>query len=209
MGTPLTLTADPGLDVALQGGWEVWLAALGAAGATRGGRWLAQRAGDAELRDGATDLVAALLEAADDDERAEGWVGLGELADEIDDSVLADVAWEGALAAGRATDNPDQIVAATTKLAAIAEAYGDLLAAAEFSIDFLNWRRQPGHVSDAEDVEEAFDQIVRLATADGARQEAAIFEYRQAAYTRLLEAEDERAVAGDWESDPAPYVGWT
>lgn len=170
---------------------------------------MAHRAGDPELREEAARLVAALLTADDADERAEAWIPLAELADEIDDALLADTSWEGALAAGREARNPDVIVAATGRLAAIAEAYGDLLAAAEYRIDFLNWRRQPGHLGDAEDIEHAFDEIVRLATADGARAEAAMFEFRQASYTRLLEADDDRVVAGDWEPNPAPYESWS
>jgi len=207
-GSPLSLTTHPRLDAALQQGSEEWLAALRSAGAEGGGRWFAQRAGDRDLRQEAAELVRALLEAADPDAQAEAWVGLGELADELADDLLADTAWEGALAAAREADNPDVIAAATARLAAIAEAHGDPLAAAEFYIDFLNWRRQPGHVSDAEDVETAFDEIVRLANTDGARREAALYEFRQAAYTRLLEAEDDRAVEGDWERDPTPYAGW-
>jgi hypothetical protein len=100
------------------------------------------------------------------------------------------------------------IAEATTRLAAIAEAQGDPLAAAEFYIDFLNWRRLPGHASDPEALETAFDEIVRLATLDGAQKAAALFAYRQATYTRLLDAEDDRAVEGDWEKDPAPYESW-
>ncbi|CAA9534626.1 MAG: hypothetical protein AVDCRST_MAG59-158, partial [uncultured Thermomicrobiales bacterium] len=38
--------------------------------------------------------------------------------------------------------------------------------------------------------------------------DVAVWAYRQARYTRLLEADDERAVEGDWEADPTPYSGW-
>jgi hypothetical protein len=134
---------------------------------------------------------------------------LAELAEEIDDPLLADTFWEGALAAGQDAADPELVVEATTRLATIAESHGDPLAAAEYFIDFLNWRRQPGHVSDAEDVAIAFDQIIRLAHQDGAKKEAALFEYRQARYTRLLETEDERTVMGDWEVEATPYTGWS
>lgn len=206
--SPLTLTVNPRLDAGLQSGWEAWEAAMRATGATGSGAWLAQRAADPELRDEAAALVQGLLEAEDADARAEAWIGLAELADEIGDALLADTGWEGALAAGGEAGNPDVIFAATAALARIAEEHGETLAAAEYFLDFLNWRRRPGHVSDAEDVETAFDEVARLATKDGARREAALFEFRQVGFTRLLEADDDRAVEGDWEADPAPYAAW-
>ena len=205
---PLTLTTSPQLDAAVQAGWERWEAAARLAGAPAVAAWLARRGDAPELRDELVTPVRTLFDATDPIARGEAWVELAEWADEADDVLLADTFWEGALAAGRDAADPDLIVAATTRLAAIAELHGDPLAAAEYWIDFLNWRREPGHASDAEDVETAFDEIVRLATADGARKEAALYEYRQARYTRLLEADDERAVLGDWEDDPAPYQSW-
>ena len=102
----------------------------------------------------------------------------------------------------------DLIAEATRRLAALAERNGDPLAAAEFFIEFLNWRRQPEHSSDPEDVEAAFDEIVRLATADGAQQAAAQYTYRQVGFTKLLDADDPRAVEGDWESDALAYQSW-
>ena len=102
----------------------------------------------------------------------------------------------------------DLIAEATRRLAAVAERNGDPLAAAEFFIEFLNWRRQPEHSSDPEDVEVAFDEIVRLANADGAQQAAAQYAYRQVGFTKLLDADDPRAVEGDWESDSLPYETW-
>ncbi len=205
---PLTLTVNPRLDAGLRRGWEGWAAALRAAGAAAGGAWLAQRAGDPELRREGAALVQALLEADEAEGRAEAWIGLAELADGLEDALVADTAWEGALGAGREAANPDVVFAATSALAGIAEAHGEAVAAAEYFIDFLNWRRQPGYVSDAEDVETAFDEVVRLATVDGARREAALFEFRQAGFTRLLEADDDRAVEGDWEADASPYAAW-
>ncbi len=54
----------------------------------------------------------------------------------------------------------------------------------------------------------AFDEVVRLARLDGEQRAAALFEYRQAGFGRLVDAEDERATEGDWERDPAPYASW-
>ena len=95
------------------------------------------------------------------------------------------------------------IAEATRRLAALAERLGDPSGRAEFFIEFLNWRRQPGHSSDPEDVEIAFDEIVRLAAIDGAQQAAAQYEFRQVGFTTLARAEDPRAVEGDWEADAA------
>ena len=204
---PLTLTADPRLDTAVAKGWEPFAAAIAAAGSARAARWLARRAGDADLAESAEPLFAAV--AGDDpEERGEALLALAEIAEEVEDDALADAFWEGALESAEETDDADAIAEATGGLAALAERLGDPLAAAEYRIAFLNWRRRPGHASDPEAVEEAFDEIVRLAQHDGAQKDAAVWAYRQARYTRLLEADDERAVEGDWEADPAPYSGW-
>jgi hypothetical protein len=205
---PLTLTTNPRLDAAAQAGWEAWDAAAREAGAEAVAGWLARRAGDADLRREALPAVRAVLAAAEPDEAVAARAELAELAEEIDD-LLADTLWEGVLAAAREAEDGDAVAEATGRLAAIAEANGDPLAAAEFHVEFLNWRRQPGHASDPEAVETAFDEVIRLAERDGNPKAAAIYAYRQAGYTRLLEADDDRAVEGDWERDPAPYEGWT
>lgn len=207
VGTPLTLTRSPALDAAARAGWDAWLQAARGAGAGAVAGWMAQRAGDPELRREVLPLVRGAIEAEDAEERVEALLGLAELAGEVDD-LLADTLWEGALAAGREAEDPDLMFEATGRLATIAEAHADPLAAAEYYLDFLNWRRGAGRASDPEAVETAFDEVVRLATLDGAQKEAAVLAYRQARYTRLLEEEDDRAFAGDWEADPAPYAGW-
>jgi hypothetical protein len=204
---PLTLTTHPKLDAALQTGWEEWEATAQEAGASGVAAWLAGRAGDRDLRQHALPLIAALLAADDPYERVQARIELAELVEGVD-GLLADTLWEAVLAYGRETADADLIAEATTRLAAIAEAQADPLAAAEYHIEFLNWRRQPGHASDPEAVETAFDEIVRLASLDGAQKAAALFSYRQATYTRLLDAEDDRAVEGDWENNPAPYESW-
>ena len=204
---PLLLTADPRLDAALAKGWDAFSPALATVGSARAARWLARRANDPELVEAAEPLFAALAEA-NEEERAETLLALAEIAEEIEDDPLADALWEGALESGEAIGDADALAEATGRLAALAERLGDPLAAAEYRIAFLNWRRQPGHASDQEAVEEAFDEIIRLAQQDGAQKEAAVWAYRQARYTRLLEADDERAVEGDWEADTAPYVAW-
>lgn len=206
---PLTFTRSPKLDAALRGGWERWSAAVREAGVEALTEWLAGRAQDPDLAREVAEVAGPLFAAeAETEARIEALVGLAELAEELEDDLLADTLWEGVLREARAAGDPDALSEAISHLAAIAERHGDLLAAAEYRIEFLNWRRQPGHASDPEDVETAFEEIVRLAERDGARKEAAMWAYRQARFTRLAEAEDERAVEGDWEADPAPYAGW-
>jgi acyl-CoA synthetase (AMP-forming)/AMP-acid ligase II len=171
------------------------------------------RSGTADLYLGIVGILLAgaayvPVEADDPDERALARAELAELV-EGEDDLTADTLWEGVLAHARDTDDPDLMVEAIAHLAEIAEAHGDPLAAAEFQIEFLNWRRQPGHASDADAVLDAFDEVVRLARLDGDPKAAALYEFRQASFARLAEADDERAYQGDWERDPKPYESWS
>jgi hypothetical protein len=206
--SPLRLTRSPRLDNALRLGWESFSRTLAAAGPEEASRWLSARTGDPELAEVAEALLASAL-SGDPDESADALFGLAELAEEIEDDLLADTLWEGVLDRSRSAEDGELMAEATRRLSAIAERNGDLLAAAEFFIDFLNWRRQPEHSSDPEDVEVAFEEVVRLATADGAQQAAAQYAYRQVGFTKLLDADDPRAVEGDWEADSTPYQAWS
>jgi hypothetical protein len=205
--SPLRLTRSPRLDNALRLGWESFSRTLAATGPQDAARWLSARTGDPELTEVAEPLLASAL-GGDPDEAADALFGLAELAEETEDELLADTLWEGVLDRAREIGDGDLIAEATRRLAVLAERNGDPLAAAEFFIEFLNWRRQPEHSSDPEDVEAAFDEIVRLATADGAQQAAALYAYRQVGFTKLLDADDPRAVEGDWESDSLAYETW-
>ncbi len=205
--SPLRLTRSPRLDNALRLGWESFSRTLAATGPGDAARWLAARTGDPELAEVAEPLLASAL-GDDPDEASDALFALAELAEETADELLADTLWEGVLDRAREVADGDLIAEATRRLAALAERNGDSLAAAEFFIEFLNWRRQPEHSSDPEDVEVAFDEIVRLATADGAPQSAARYAYRQVGFTKLLDADDPRAVEGDWEVDSLPYETW-
>lgn len=204
---PLTLTTNPKLDAALNAGWEAWDAAAGRAGAATVAGWLARRAGNPDARDELVGPVLALLTAEDNEERGVARADLAEVIGD-DDAPVADMLWEGVLAAGREADDADVLYEATTHLAAIAEAHGDPLAAAEYYLEFLNWRREPGHVADPDAVLGAFDEVVRLARLDGEQTTAALFEYRQVGFARLIEAEDERATEGNWDRDATPYASW-
>lgn len=206
--SPLTLTADPRLDGFLAKGWAAFGPALTAVEPARAARWLAQRMGDPDLADTIEPLLAGLARNASGDDRLESLFALAEIAEEVEDDLLADTLWEGGLRAARVSGDPDALQEATGRLATLAERLGDPLAAAEYHIDFLNWRRKPGHTSDPEAVEEAFDEIVRLAEVDGEPKESALWAYRQVRFAKQVDAEDERAVEGDWEADPTPYRSW-
>ena len=206
-GQPLGLTLNPRLDAAVAQGWEAFEAAARAAGADQVAGWLAQRLGQPRLKADLLEPVAALLEAEDPDDRAVARAELAELV-EGEDDLTADTLWEGVLAHARETEDPDLVGEAIAHLAEIAESHGDPLAAAEFHLEFLNWRRHPGRTSDPDAVLDAFDEVIRLARLDGDPKAAALFEYRQAAFARLADAEDDRATEGDWEREPRPYESW-
>lgn len=206
-GQPLTFTVNPRLDAALLQGWDAWEEAARLEGVEQTAAWFAHRIRQPRLKADLVDSIHTLLFSDNEEDRALARAELAELADEADE-LLAEILWEGVLAAGYRLDDPDLIFAATTRLAAIAEAQGDPLAAAEYYIDFLNWRRADEHTSDAEQVQTAFDEIIRLARLDGEQRTAALYEFRQAQFTRLEEAEDDRSTVGDWETDPRPYESW-
>lgn len=206
-GQPIALTADPKLDAALSRGWEEWEQAAKGAGIGTVAVWLALRLGDLSRKRELLQPVRSLLEAEDDEDRVLARAELAELVEEEDDA-LADTLWEGVLAHGLATEDGDTIAEATTHLASIAEAHGDPLAAAEYHLEFLNWRRQDANMSDPDEVETAMEEVVRLARLDGAQRFAALFEFRLAAFVRLVEGEDDRATEGDWEGNSEPYQSW-
>jgi hypothetical protein len=205
--SPISLTLSPRLDASLAEGWEAWEAAARAAGPPAVAGWIAQRLGRPQLRADLQSDVESFLAATDGEERALAIADLAEIVEGHDD-VLADTLWEALLALGFEQEDPDTITEAISRLAAIAEEHGDPLAAAEYHIDFLNWRRQDDHTSDPEAVADAFDEIIRLAGVDGDRQAVAMWEYRLASFIRLEESGDERAYAGDWEQSPIAYESW-
>ena len=207
MNNPLTFTPNPKLDTSLQAGWEAWQDAAQAEGPQRVAAWLAHRLRNPAVKADLQETIETLLTAEEPEERALALSEIAEIAETHDD-LLADTLWEGVLVAGFDADDADLVFEATSHLAAIAEDLGEPLAAAEYYIDFLNWRRQPDHASDPESVESAFDEIVRLANIDGDRRAAALFEFRQAQFTRLFETDDDRATTGDWENDGTRYASW-
>lgn len=208
MVEPLNLTVNPRLDAALQSGWESWFLAATAEGSAKVAIWFARRLRNPALKSEISDTLDAVLHSDEPEDRAIALSELAEIAEGHDD-LLTDTLWEGVLASGNETGDPDLIFEAISHLAAIAEDHDEFLAAAEYYLEFLNWRRQPDHESDPELVESAFDEVIRLAQLDGDRRATALFEHRLARFVRLENADDERTTAGDWEDDPAPYPSWS
>ncbi len=206
-GQPMSLTVNPRLDAALHSGWEAWEETARATGVPGVLNWLKARL---ELPPDGGDmsgLLTDLLAEVDPEDRTIARVELAELLQGEDDP-LSETLWEGVLAYGLDTSECDYIFEASSHLAAIAEEYADPLAAAEYFIDFLNWRRQPEHHSESEQVEVAFEEIIRLAELDGDRRTVALYSNRQAQFNRLYEADDESAATGEWDSHPEPYTSW-
>lgn len=207
MNTPLNLTVNPRLDSALAEGWSAWEDAARETGVQRTTSWAVQRTAPDVPKEDLRDHIDALLTAEDADAAAFARAELAELVEEADDA-LADRLWEGVLDRGFETDDPDLIFEATSHLAAIAEDHDDPLTAAEYFIDFLNWRRKPSSVSDPDAVQTAFDEVIRLAEVDGQPKEAALFGFRQVAFTKLVDAEADQASSGNWETGETPYTSW-
>lgn len=206
-GSPLVLSVSPKLDTAARNGWSAWEASAREAGSATVAGWLAHRIEDPGFAIHARAMIEALLTETDPDALVDVRLELAEFLDEADDE-LAETLWDGVLEAATMAAHGDALAEASGRLAAIAEEEGDLLGAAERYIDFLNWRRQLDHASDPDAVENAFEEIMRLATADGDARAAALFSYRRASFTRVLDAADDRALAGDWERDAAPFTSW-
>jgi hypothetical protein len=205
---PLNLTLNPKLDVALADGWQAWEAAARIAGLSRTLAWAGQRAGSELPAEDLREYLSALLDAEDEETAVFARAELAELLEESDDE-LADSLWSGVLARGLAVADPDLIFEASSHLAAIAEELGDPLEAAEYFIDYLNWRRSPEGISDVESVQTAFEEVIRLAELDGERKIAAQFSYRQVRFAKIADMEAETATAGDWETEDAPYASWS
>lgn len=203
----LSLTMSPRLDAGLRAGWPAWYAALQREEFDRLVAWLKQRSAGDIPSDQLDELAQGIVDAQDSESRALAAADLAELIEE-DDPELADVLWEGVSAAGRELGDADLIYEAALRQAAIAELYADPLAAAEFFLDFLNWRRDDGHVSDPELVFSAFDEIIRLAEADGEPAAAALFAHAQAAFGRVVDADAPEAHLGDWDPQSGPFEPW-
>jgi hypothetical protein len=207
-GSLLSLTMSARLDRALQSDWAAWQGAIEQEGTDRFIRWIVHRLRKSVPAELLTELARDYVEASDLEARSLAAADLAEVVAD-DDPTLADMLWEGVSVAGKELNDSELIFEAALRQASIAEEFGDPLAAAEFFIDFLNWRRSDNeHVSDPEAVFSSFDEIIRLAEADSAPAPAARYAHDQAVYGRLADAEDPSALAGDWAPGTPPFRSW-
>lgn len=204
---PVVLTTNPRLSFALHGSGADLERAMEAVGSDQVKTWLLSRTGD-EIEPG--DLDAALadwFDAASPDDRVIARVELAELIGDADEAT-SELLWEASLRDGYERGDAELAFDAVANLANIAAESGDALAAAEYCIEFLNWRRRDDHVSDPEFVHQAFEDIVRLAETERQAAAAARYEAAHAQFTRIEDAGDDRATEGDWSPGSPPYAGW-
>lgn len=204
---PLMLTTNPQLTLALQGDGPGFEEALVAAGRARAEQWLRNRIGDEIDPAILHDALDAWFDAATPDDRVMPRAELAELVADIDDEV-SELLWEASLRDGYEREDGDQAFDAVAHLARIAETTADPLTAAEFYIEFLNWRRTDAHASDPESVHESFEELSRLAEVDGEAAVAARFAHAHAVFTRIVDAEEPTGAEGDWAPSTPPYIGW-
>lgn len=205
--SPITFTTNPRLSLALQGTGPEFEKAMESAGVEQTYNWLRNRAGDAVDEGMLREFVQAWFEAETPEERVMPRVELAELLAEADDETT-ELLWDASMRDAFDRNDSEQAIDAVAQLAQIAENNGDALTAAEFYIEFLNWRRQEGHVSDPEYVHQAFEEIIRLAELENQPVTAARFGHAHAQFTRVDDQESETATEGDWASETGPFTGW-
>jgi hypothetical protein len=204
---PVVFTTNPRLSFALRGSGADLERAMEAVGVEQTQAWLQDRVGDQIEPADLEAALAAWFGAASANERVIARVELAELIGETDEGT-AELLWEASLRDGYERGDAELAFDAVANLARIAEEAGDPLAAAEYFIEFLTWRRRPGSVSDPEFVHQAFEEIVRLAELERQAGVAARYEHAHAQFTRLEDAEDDRATEGDWAPGSPPLAGW-
>ncbi len=204
---PLTLTTSPRLSAALQRDGPAFEQALLDVGQVKAEQWLGNRIGDEIERDILNDALTAWFEATSPEDRVMARVELAELVSEVDDEV-SELLWEASLRDGYERDDGDQAFDAVSHLARISESSADALTAAEFYIEFLNWRRTGDHVSDPESVHEAFEELARLAELDGETAAAARYAHAHSVFTRVADDGEANASVGDWAPGSPAFTGW-
>jgi hypothetical protein len=208
IGSPLVFSANPKLDQALGQGIDAWEAEVAEHGALATARWLTQRSVEARLNQ---ELLLEAIEYLLTSERTDDhMLARAELAEMMQpgDMTLADLLWFAVRDTAVELGDADMIAEASSHIAEIAFEVEEPTTAAEVWIDFLNWRREPESSSDADTVLTAFDEIIRAAEMDGAQADAARFGYLQVQFQALVDAEDERATAGNWMPSDAPIEVW-
>lgn len=206
-GQLLTVTTDPRLDQAAAQSALEWEASARKAGLSRTANWLARRMDDPAAVETLEEALDQLLNCDEPGDLAVARIELAEFIEDGDD-LLAETLLEAVRVYARKIEDGEMLASVTAQLAGVAERQGDALTAVEYHVDFLNWRRQQGHVSDPEDVQSSFEEVLRYAEADREPGATALYTYRQAAFTRLANAGDDRASEGEWEQHPTPYESW-
>jgi hypothetical protein len=208
-GSPLRLSVDPRLDLALHAGIDAWEADVARRGATATAKWVLHRASEADLD------PEIVLEAIENLILSEGphdhALARAEIAEMVqsDDPDLADVLWFAVRDYAISVNDADLIAEATGHIAEIAFDLDEPTTAAEVWIDFLNWRREPESTSDPETVLTAFDEIIRAAEMDGAQAEAARYGYLQVQFQALVDADNPTATIGNWLNHDSPLESWS
>ena len=204
---PLTLTTNPRLSLALQADGPGFEEALEAVGQEKAEAWFRNRIGDEVEQEMLHDAIARWFDATSLEDRVMARVELAELTEDADGAV-SELLWEASMRDGFERDDSDQAFDGAAHLARLAETSGDPLTAAESYIEFLNWRRTEGHVSDPETVHHAFEEVIRLAELDGAAQHSARFQHAHSVFTRIADEDEASASEGDWAPQTPPYTGW-
>lgn len=204
---PLTLTTSPRLSMALQGDGPGFEQSLLEVGREKAESWFRDRIGDDIDPAILHEALAAWYDATSPDDRVMARADLAELTADVDDAV-SELLWDASMRDGFARGDGDQAFDAAVHLAGITEASGDPLTAAEFYIEFLNWRRAHGHISDPESVHHAFEEIVRLAELEGEVATSARFAHAHSVFTRVADDDDADSAEGDWSPATPPFSGW-
>ena len=205
--SPIMLTTNPRLSWALKGNGPDFERAVEAVGYEKTLTWLRNRVGDGVPDEFLQPAVEAWVTAGSSDDRMMARVELAEMLAEADEET-SELLWEASMQDGFERNDGEQAFDAASHLAEIAEQTGDPLTAADIYIDFLNWRRAPGHAADPEFVHQAFEEVLRLAAAGGDIAAAARFGHAHAQFARVEDAGDDAATEGDWAPDAGPFTGW-
>jgi hypothetical protein len=193
--------------MALHGSGSDFERAMEAAGVQRTLAWLTNRAGGGVDQELLAEVVEAWFKATSDDERFMPRAELAELLVDADPET-AEILWEASMRDGFERNDGDQAFDAVSQLARLAEDAGDSLVAAEYYIEFLNWRRGEGHLADPESVHAAFEEIIRLAEVDGNTAAAATFGHAHAEFVRHEDDLGAHSAEGDWTASGTPFSGW-
>jgi hypothetical protein len=204
---PISFTTSPRLSMALHGSGAEFERAMESVGAQQTLTWLMNRADQAVDHELLAELVQTWFEATSNEQRIMPRAELAELMADADPQT-AEILWEASMRDGFERNDGDQAFDAVSQLARLAEDAGDPLVAAEYYIEFLNWRRGEGHLADPESVHAAFEEIIRLANVDGNAAAAATFGHAHSEFARYEDHLGAQSSEGDWTVNRTPFNGW-